>query len=536
VHFDALTYRYPSRRNVVFGSRGMVATSHPLAAQAGLEILKKGGNAVDAALAAAVSLTVLEPTSNGVDGDAFALVWHEGRLEGINGSGPAPAALDGEFFRSRGLTKLPAFGWPAVTVPGAPATWAALSERYGRLPLSQLFAPAVTYAEEGHPVAPNVALLWERAAARFADELKGEPFRPWFGTFCPRGRAPRPGELFRAPHLARTLEIIAESRGRDFYEGGLARRIVAFSDATGGWLKKEDLASFRPEWVEPLGVDYRDCRVWEIPPNGQGLVVLLALKILEGFDCTYRDDPGTFHLQLEAMKLAFADGARHIADRRFADIPLEELLSDDHAARSRALIRPDKALPPEGSLADQGGTVYLAAADGEGTMVSYIQSNFRGFGSGLVVPGTGIALHNRGLGFSLDPRHPNALASGKRPYHTIIPGFLTRGDKPLGPFGVMGAFMQPQGHVQVVMNSVDFGLNPQEALDAPRWQWTSGKTVQVEPGFPHPAALGLARRGHDVRPVLESTSFGRGQIIWRTGEGSLAGGTEPRADGAIAAW
>ncbi|WP_423233007.1 gamma-glutamyltransferase family protein [Aminirod propionatiphilus] len=535
MNFDAHSYRHPSRRNVVFASRGMVATTHPLAAQAGLEMLKKGGNAVDAALATAASLTVLEPTSNGVGGDAFALVWHKGRLAGINGSGPAPIGLDGDPFRSRGLTKLPAFGWPAVTVPGAPATWAALSGRYGRLSLGEVLAPAIAYAEEGHPVAPNVALLWERAASQFGAALEGERFRPWFETFCPDGRAPRAGESFSIPALARSLRAIAASQGRDFYEGELARRLLAFSDATGGWLTAEDLASFRPEWVEPIGVDYRGYRVWEIPPNGQGIIALMALRILEGFAFTHRDDARTAHLQIEAMKLAFADGARHVADRRFADVPVEELLSDEHAARRRALIRPDEALPPGAPLADQGGTVYLAAADGEGMMVSYIQSNFWGFGSGLVVPETGVALHNRGLGFRLDPDHPNSLKGGKRPYHTIIPGFVSRGDEPLGPFGVMGAFMQPQGHLQVLMNAIDFGHNPQEALDAPRWQWTSGRTVEVEPGFPHPLALALARKGHDLRPALESTSFGRGQIIWRMGK-TLAGGTEPRADGAIAAW
>ena len=536
MQIDALTYRYPSRRNVVFGSRGMVATSHPLAAQAGLEILKKGGNAVDAALATAAALTVVEPTSNGLGGDAFALVWHESHLEGINGSGPAPTGLDAAPFRAGGLKALPAYGWPAVTVPGLPATWGALSERYGRLSLKEVLAPAAAYAEEGHPVAPNVARLWHRAASLFGTRLRGDLFRHWFETFCPGGRPPRPGELFRNPDQARTLAALAETKGRDFYAGELARRIVAFAEETGGYLKPDDLAAFEPQWVEPLGVDYRGYRVWEIPPNGQGLVVLMALKILEGFEFAHSDDPRTIHLQLEAMKLAFADGARHIADRRFADVPVEELLGDAHAARRRALVAEDEARLPRADLTDQGGTVYLAAADGEGMMVSYIQSNFWGFGSGLVVPGTGVALHNRGLGFSLDGDHPNVLAPGKRPYHTIIPGFLTCRGEAVGPFGVMGAFMQPQGHVQVVMNSVDFGLNPQEALDAPRWQWTSGKTVEVEPGFPHPAALDLARRGHDVRQALESTSFGRGQIIWRSDEGSLAGGTEPRADGAVAAW
>ena len=534
MQIDAHTYRYPSRRNVVFGSRGMVATSHPLAAQAGLEVLKKGGNAVDAALATAACLTVVEPTCNGIGGDAFALVWREGRLEGINGSGQAPRALDAAPFRACGLKSLPRYGWPAVTVPGVPGTWAALSERYGRLPLTEVFAPALAYAEEGHAVAPTVAHLWGQATALFREQLREDLFRHWFDTFSPDGRSPRPGEIFRNPDQARTLATLAETRGRDFYEGDLARRLVDFATETGGSLTLKDLAAFEPQWVEPLGVDYRGYRVWEIPPNGQGLVALMALKILEGFDFSHRDDPRTFHLQLEAMKLAFADGARHIADDRFAHVPVEELLSEAHIAGRRALIA-EEARPPQPPV-DQGGTVYLAAADGEGTMVSYIQSNFWGFGSGLVVPETGVALHNRGLGFSLDPDHPNVAAPGKRPYHTIIPGFLTCKGEAVGPFGVMGAFMQPQGHVQVVMNCVDFGLNPQEALDAPRWQWTSDKSVEVESAFPHSAAMDLRRRGHDVTVALESAPFGRGQIIWRDETGSLAGGTEPRTDGTIAAW
>jgi gamma-glutamyltranspeptidase/glutathione hydrolase len=535
VIYDPFSYRYPSRRNLVYGKRGMIAASNPLAAAAGMDVLKKGGNAVDAAIAAAAALTVVEPTGNGIGSDAFAMIWKDGVLHGLNGSGSAPLSWSIEKFRSLGYPDaLPSTGWAAATVPGAPGVWAELSRKLGRLSLSECLKPAVLYASDGYAVSVNVSLLWEKARRNFGG-VGDKILSNWFETFCPDGRAPRPGEIFRSPGHAYTLEKIGESGAKSFYTGELADKIIDFSRRTGGFFSEEDLASFEPEWIEPVSARYRGFDVWELPPNGQGIVVLIALNILKGFDFADRDCPYTTHKQIEAIKLAFADAKRYVADMRRSDVPLKELLSDSYADSRRKLIT-NEAQGYKSGDPYSGGTVYLAAADGDGCMVSYIQSNFEGFGSGVVVPGTGIALNNRGKCFSLDEAHPNSLSPGKRPYNTIIPGFLTKDGEPIGPFGVMGAYMQPQGQVQVVMNCVDFHMNPQEALDAPRWQWTGAKETSFEPGFPADSAQKLDRMGHNSSLALRSTDFGRGQIIWRTEDGTLAGGTEPRTDGAVETW
>lgn len=535
MQFDVHKYSYPSRRNIVYGRKGMVATSHPLASQAGLEILKKGGNAIDAAVAAAACLTVVEPTSNGIGGDAFALVWSGGKLHGLNVSGPSAASIPEEV-KARVLQRgIPKHGWVPVTVPGIPSAWSALSSRFGKLSLSEALAPAIAHAYEGHPVAPTVAKAWEASYKTYRLALKEEVFSHWFSTFAPAGRAPRAGEIWCSADHGRTLEAIGATNSEAFYRGPLAETITAFAEQTGGWLKPGDLAAFQPQWVEPITINYRGYDVWEIPPNGHGLVALMALNILKGFDHSDKDSSMSYHRQLEAMKLAFADGRRYIADPGCMKVSVSSLLSEAYGAERRSCIGDTASLPLPGSPAS-GGTVYLAAADGEGNMVSYIQSNYMGFGSGIVVPGTGIALHNRGCNFSTDPGHENCFGPGKKPYHTIIPGFLTRNAEAVGPFGVMGAFMQPQGHVQVIMNTLDFHMNPQDSLDAPRWQWIKDKTIEVEPGFPASAIKDLARMGHDISVNPDPTSFGRGQIIWRDEAGVLVGGTEPRADGAIAAW
>lgn len=535
MEFDALKYSYPSRRNVIYGKKGMVATSHPLAAQAGLEIIKKGGNAIDAAVAAAGCLTVVEPTSNGIGGDAFAIVWSGGRLYGLNASGPAPASISLDAVVKAGYREIPKYGWIPVTVPGAPSAWAALSKRFGRLPLTEALSSAIMYAEEGHPIAPNVAKAWGNAYKLLRDALRDDVFRHWFETFSIDGRAPRAGEVWKSPNHAGSLRKIAETNAEAFYRGDLAEKIDTFSRMHGGYLRKGDLESFEPEWTDPVRINYRGYDVWEMPPNGHGIIALMALNILKGFEFNERDSVETFHKQLEAMKLAFADGKKYITDSRKMDVAVSELLSDDYAAERRKLIT-GEALPPMAGKPSSGGTVYLATADSEGNMVSYIQSNYMGFGSGLVIPDTGISLHNRGCNFSMDPTHTNCLEPRKKPYHTIIPGFLTREGKAVGPFGVMGAFMQPQGHVQVIMNAIDFHMNPQDCLDAPRWQWVSGKTIEVERSFPSDIADELSRKGHDIRINEDSGSFGRGQIIWRTEDGTLAGGTEPRTDGMVAVW
>lgn len=533
---DPLFYPYPSQRTVTYSRQGMVATSQPLAAQAGLEILKKGGNAVDAAIATAACLTVVEPTSNGIGSDAFALIWCNGKLQGLNASGPAPRSISPEKLKKAGIIEIPKYGFIPVTVPGAPGAWGELSRRFGALPLTQVLAPAIDYARKGYPLSPTLAYYWQRAFNIYRQNLLGEEFKPWFETFAPQGRAPQAGEMWRSEDHALTLEGIADTGARSFYQGRLAAEIDRFSRQHQGYIRGEDLADFQPEWVDPISVNYRGYDVWEIPPNGQGLVALMALNILRGFAFSCREDELTFHRQIEAVKLAFADGHKYITDSRSMSLIPGQLLSEQYAAQRRQLIGSEAAQPQAGTP-PQGGTVYLAAADGQGNMVSYIQSNYMGFGSGLVVPGTGIALQNRGHNFSLDPRHENVLVPGKRTYHTIIPGFITREGQPVGPFGVMGGFMQPQGHLQVVMNSIDFGLNPQAALDAPRWQWLQDKTVLVEHSFPQAIAAQLSRRGHDIRVALDSGSFGRGQIIWRDpATGVLAGGTEGRADGHIACW
>lgn len=535
MNFDALYYPYASHRSVVYAKNGMVATSQALAAQAGLAILRKGGNAVDAAVATAACLTVVEPASNGIGGDAFALVWMKDRLYGLNASGPAPAAISLAAVQQAGYhQEMPKNGWLPVTVPGTPSAWAELVRRFGRLPLTEVLEPAIHYAEQGFPVSPVISRQWSLSFNRFSAE-KEEEFRYWFDTFAPEGKPLAAGELWRSPNHARTLEAIASSNAQDFYQGELAEKIVAFAKKYGGFLRETDLAAYQPEWVEPIKVDYRGYDVWEIPPNGHGLVTLLALNMLKGFEFDAKESVETYHKQMEAIKLAFADGLQYISDAKAMRVRVEDLLSEEYASERRKLIGRD-ALQPAAGTPPKGGTVYLATADGEGNMVSYIQSNYMGFGSGLVVPGTGIALHNRGCNFSLDPEHANCIAAGKRPYHTIIPGFLTKGGQAVGPFGVMGGFVQPQGHLQMIMNTVDFHLNPQASLDAPRWQWTQGKTIEIEPQFPEAIAQALERRGHHIQRTLGNMTMGRGQIIWRDQHGVLAGGTEPRTDGAVAAW
>jgi gamma-glutamyltranspeptidase / glutathione hydrolase len=535
MRFDYLYYPFPSQRKVVFARNGMVATSQILAAQAGLEILKQGGNAIDAAIATAACLTVVEPTSNGIGGDAFALVWTKNKLCGLNSSGPAPKSISIDCVKKRGYQKIPDFGWIPVTVPGIPAAWAELSRKHGRISLQKALSPAINYAEKGFPVSPLVSNLWKKAYDRYSNYINEEVSQYWFKSFTLNGKVPEAGDLWNSPAQAKTLQLIAETKAEAFYHGELAEKIDSFSRKYGGYLRSEDLGSFLPEWVEPININYHDYQIWEIPPNGQGLVALMALNILKQMKFAGKDDPETYHKQIEAMKLAFADGERYITDYRQVSGLIKGLLSESYANKRRKLIS-ELALEPYPGNPSGSDTVYLATADNEGNMVSYIQSNYMGFGSGLVVPDTGISLQNRGANFSLDPNHYNSLQPGKKTYHTIIPGFLTKEEKALGPFGVMGGFMQPQGHLQIIMNMLDFNLNPQAALDAPRWQWTEKNKIKVEQNFPSHIAEALVRRGHDIEVELDSSSFGRGQIIFRDNNDILIGGTEPRADGGIAAW
>lgn len=538
--FDPLAQRYPSQRFPIYAREGMVNCSSPQAAAAGLEALRNGGNAIDAAVAAATALTVVEPSANGIGSDAFALVWSakDQKLFGLNASGPAPQLADIQRVLADGKDdkgKMPVYGWTPVTVPGAPKAWAQLSSRFGQLPLEKTMAPAIRYAREGYPCAPNLALMWQRAFAKYKEVCIGPEFKEWFRTFAPQDRPYEAGELIRLPHHADTLAAIAATGADAFYKGDLAKQIDADSKKHGGYLRYEDLAAYEAKWVEPISVNYRGYDVCEIPPNGQGIVALMALNILKEFSFPEKESVETYHRQLEAIKMAFADAFRYVTDPDHMELDYHRLILPEYGAQ-RARDIGERAQVRTHDLPPKSGTVYLCCADGAGNMVSYIQSNYMGFGSGIVVEGTGISLQNRGHDFSLDPEAANRLAPGKRSYHTIIPGFLMKDGAPVGPFGVMGGYMQPQGHVQVVMNYVDFGLDPQQSLDAPRWQWMRDNTVTVESRFAPEMALALQRRGHAIRSDLSTPSFGRGQMIVRLENGVLVGGTESRTDSNIACY
>jgi gamma-glutamyltranspeptidase / glutathione hydrolase len=517
------TLPYASARVPVL-ARQAVATSNPLAAQAGLALLERGGNAIDAAVAVAATLAVVEPTMNGVGGDLFGLVWDGRELSGLNASGRAPAAWSlGRFARRE---RMPELGWDSVTVPGAVSGWVALAERFGSVPFERLLQPAIRYARDGFPVMPRMAELWAEAVTRFAE------FPEFRRVFLAGGRAPHAGEWFRLPELASTLERIGASGGAAFYTGELAECIGQASRLAGGALTASDLAAHRAEWVQPIGIDFRDARVCELPPNGQGLATLIALGILERLpiDGSSPEHPDSVHLQIEAMKLAFAECRRHLAEPERMRVTPDELLASTHLAELAARVRLDRAAPHQPGPQRDHGTVYAATADKAGRMVSLIQSNYLGFGSGVVVPGTGISLHNRGLGFSLDSRHPNVVAGGARPYHTIMPGFLLRGGKPAMSFGVMGGHMQPQGHVQLVLRTVLHRQNPQAACDAPRWYVGERSEVALEPELERDAKESLARRGHQLVERPAPLLFGGAQAIYRLPEGYCAG-SDPRKDG-----
>jgi gamma-glutamyltranspeptidase/glutathione hydrolase len=429
---------------------------------------------------------------------------------------------------------MPDRGWETVTVPGAPAAWRDLHRRFGRLPFATLFEAAIHYAETGYPVAPVCAWQWMWTLGVLQDSLDTQMFQNLTDVFAPNGSLPEAGKMWHSPEMARSLRLIAESEAEAFYEGEIARLICNHARETGGYIRPEDFTKHETSWVDPIQTNYRGYDVWEIPPSGQGLTALLALNILEGFDIGRlpRESAESYHLQIESLKLAYVDAKRYIADPEKADVPTEEMLSKEYAARRRALIGKE-ALMPEAGDPLGGNTCYLCTADSDGMMVSFILSTFSHFGSGIVVPGTGIALQNRGSGFSLDPNHPNCLEPGKRPYHTIIPGFLTREGEAVGPFGVMGGHMQPQGHLQVVVKMVDYGLNPQAALDAPRWYWGEGKYIQVEPTVHPHIVQGLRRRGHEVFVDSDIDFVGGGQIIHRLPNGVYVGGTEGRKDGSV---
>ena len=517
-------FPYPSQRMPIL-ARNCVSTSQPLAAQAGLRMLLKGGSAVDAVIATAIALTVLEPTSNGIGSDAFAILWDGKKLRGLNASGRAPAAWTPERFKD--AQTMPMRGWNAVTVPGCVSAWVELSKEYGKLPFADLFEPAIEYAERGYMVTPTIARLW----ANQVPELKSQPgFKE---AFMPRGRAPLPGEKFTFPDQAATLRKIAESKGEAFYHGELAEKIAAHSKAHGGVMTVADLAAHSLDWVEPLAQDYRGYTLHEIPPNGQGIGALISLGILDNFDMRDMkvDTADSLHVQIEAMKLAFSDIYEYVSDPKTMRIKPSQMLDKAYLRDRAKLIDMKKAQDPKFGTPPAGGTVYLTAADDSGMMVSFIQSNFAGFGSGCVVDGTGISLQNRGYGFSLKPGHANIVAPCKRPFQTIIPAFMTRDGKPVMSYGVMGGSMQAQGHSQVMVRFADYAQNPQAAADAPRWRVDNGLKVGIEQGVSEEVFNELQARGHDLtRADRWSTDFGRAQLIFKMEDGYLAA-SERRTDG-----
>ena len=525
-----------ARRSVVRAQHGMVSSSQPLASQVGLEILKRGGNAVDAAVAMAAMLNVTEPMMTGIGGDMFALVYlsKTGELKGLNGSGRAPRALTLEHFTKKGVTRMPSSGMETVTVPGAFDGWVTLVEKYGTMKLADLLAPAIAYAESGFPVMEKTAEDW------LVEVSKLEKNQAASSNYLVNGKAPRAGEIFRQKNLANTLRILARG-GRDaFYKGEIARAIADYCQKNGGFISMADLAAHRSDWVEPISTTYRGYTVYEIPPNGQGLTALLALNILEGFDLkTMSAQPDLYyHTLIEATKLAFADRNRYIADPAFAKVPVAELLSKEYAAKRRSLIDPARVIesPTPGTVLDKGDTTYLTVIDKDRNAVSFINSLFESFGSGVVAGDTGIVLQSRGTGFSLDPNHPNKLEPGKRPFHTLIPAMVLKDGKLFMSFGVMGGAIQPQGHVQVLVNLIDRGMNIQEAIEAPRYRYTNGTGVLLEDELGDNVIKSLLDKGHSrARPdagyALRAQMGGGQAIMIDPVSASLMGGSDSRKDG-----
>ena len=523
---------YTSTRIPLF-ARNVVSTSHPLGAQAGLRMMLKGGNAVDAAIASAAAMTLLEPVSNGLGSDAFCILWDGKALHGLNAAGCAPQRWTPDYFaRKYGSDQQtpPKRGIDSVTVPGAVSGWLALSERFGKLPFADLMEPAIDLAERGYLVPPVVQMKWAAARA----ELQAQP--GFAETFLPWGRAPDVGELFRFKAAAKALRAIAETRGAAFYGGEIAHAIEKFSTQNGGSITARDFENFRPEWVTPISKDYRGYTLHEIPPSGQGIAALIALGILDRFDMASLsvDGADSQHLQIEAMKLAFADTYRHVAESSCMEVTAAQMLDDNYLASRAKLIDMKKAQDFGAGNPAKGGTIYLTAADENGMMVSFIQSNYMGFGSGCVEPDFGISLQNRGYGFSLQPG-PNQVAPGKRPFHTIIPAFLTKEGQPVMSYGVMGANMQPQGHVQTLVRMLDYQQSPQSACDAPRWRFNAGVELNVESAMNPHTVEQLSARGHRLAVINDSyQDFGAAQLIWRAGDPKVEGylaASDARRDG-----
>ena len=541
--FDRITGEPFASRSEVIGTNGMVATSHPLATQIGLDTLKSGGNAVDAAIAANIALGLMEPTGNGIGGDLFAIVWDAKtkKLYGLNASGPAPQSLSIEYFKDNNLEKIPAYGPLPVSVPGAVDGWIKLHEKFGNKKFASLFEPTIAYAKDGFPVSELIAYYLDGSAKRFAD------YPNFKDVWMKNGSTPKKGEIFKNPELAKTLEEISKTKRESFYEGQLATTMANFIQEQGGFLSFEDLKNYQAEWVEPVSSNYRGYDVWELPPNGQGIAALQILNLLEHFDISAMGlfNAEYIHHFVEAKKLAFADRAKYYADPAFSNIDIETLISKEYAKERLPLIDSNKAaLTDEAGILKQGDTIYLTTADKDGNMVSLIQSNYRGMGSGMVPPGLGFMLQDRGELFSLDPTHANALEGGKRPFHTIIPAFITKDGEPFVSFGVMGGATQPQAHAQIVINLVDFGMNLQEAGDAPRIVHSGssqptdevmldGGSISLEKGFGEAIEKQLEGLGHVIK--YDKGSFGGYQAIMKK-DGVYFGASESRKDGQAAGY
>ncbi|MBM3925871.1 MAG: gamma-glutamyltransferase [SAR202 cluster bacterium] len=530
--------QFNSRRSPVLARNGIVSTSQPLAAMAGLRILMNGGNAVDAAVAAAAALNVVEPMSTGIGGDLFALLWSakDKKVTALNASGRAPAAANIDELRKKGWTSIPATSPYGVTVPGAVDGWHTLVTQKGSMPLADVLAPAIEYAEKGYPVSPIIAQGWADGFPKLAAHASGS-------ELMYKGQPPRTGQVMKLPELAKSLRLIAEG-GRDaFYKGPIAQKISSYIQEKGGWLTPKDFADNRPDWDQPITADYRGVTVWECPPNGQGLNALMALNIAEGFDIASmgHQSAATYHHLIESMRVAYSNGLRYIADPRKTKVPLKTLLSREYATTRRAFISPHKAIDRiayDPNIRDSD-TIYCTAVDGHGNACSLINSLYQGFGTGLVAPTTGIALQNRGISFALDASHPNSLAPGKRPFHTIIPGMATRGGDLWLSFGVMGGFQQAQGHLQVIVNMVDFGLDPQSALDSRRFNVNNDGSTSLEQDVSSDVIDALRRMGHRITDYsgADDVFYGGGQIIARDpNTGVLTAGSDPRKDGCALGW
>jgi gamma-glutamyltranspeptidase/glutathione hydrolase len=526
---------YPTTRIPVF-ARNVVSTSHPLASQAGLRMMWKGGNAVDAAIACAAVMTIVEPVSNGLGSDSFAILWDGRELHGLNASGPAPATWTPEYFKKKygdNTTTPPKRGFDSATVPGAVGSWMALSEKFGKLPFADLLEPAIEIAERGYLLPVVVQQKWVAAM----DELGGLP--GFAQGFLPWGRAPNVGELFQFKAAAKGLRAIAESKGAAFYGGEIAAAIEKFSKENGGSITAKDFASYKPEWVKPIAKDYRGYTMHEIPPNGQGIAALMALGIVDKFDIASMavDGADSQHLQIEAMKLAFADVYKFVGERAAMEVTTEQMLDDAYLSSRAKMIDMKRAQNFGAGNPVKGGTIYLTAADENGMMISFIQSNYMGFGSGVVEPAFGVSLQNRGHGFSLKPG-ANLVAPGKRPFHTIIPAFLTKDGLPVMSFGVMGGNMQPQGHMQTLIRMLDYKQNPQAACDAPRWRFNAGVEINVEQQMDKTTVAELSARGHKVDVINDNyQDFGAGQFIWKAGDTKVEGyvaASDSRRDGLAA--